>query len=133
MKKKRLKLTVKVSFCAFASLLLVLSSSILLAQTPDYVLTVDANSNCILLDSFAAKTTIPSGTYSVTSSGNAWMCNPSDPECYFDNVFVTYPFNNPFFFILNIAVGGNWPGNPDETTLFPQTMEIDYIRVFQQG
>ncbi|MBS0000433.1 MAG: family 16 glycosylhydrolase [Cyclobacteriaceae bacterium] len=43
----------------------------------------------------------------------------------------TYPFNNPFFFILNIAVGGNWPGNPDGTTVFPQVMEIDYIRVFQ--
>jgi beta-glucanase (GH16 family) len=44
----------------------------------------------------------------------------------------TYPFNNPFFFIMNIAVGGNWPGDPDETTVFPQTMEVDYIRVFQQ-
>ncbi len=44
----------------------------------------------------------------------------------------TYPFNNPFFFILNIAVGGNWPGDPDGTTVFPQTMEVDYIRVFQQ-
>jgi beta-glucanase (GH16 family) len=44
----------------------------------------------------------------------------------------TWPFNNPFFFILNIAVGGNWPDNPDETTVFPQTMEVDYIRVFQQ-
>ncbi len=44
----------------------------------------------------------------------------------------SYPFNNDFFFILNIAVGGVWPGYPDETTTFPQTMEIDYIRVFQQ-
>jgi beta-glucanase (GH16 family) len=44
----------------------------------------------------------------------------------------TYPFNNLFFFILNVAVGGNWPGNPDGTTVFPQTMEVDYIRVFQQ-
>ena len=44
----------------------------------------------------------------------------------------SYPFNNEFFFIMNIAVGGNWPGEPDETTLFPQTMEVDYIRVFQE-
>ncbi len=43
----------------------------------------------------------------------------------------TYPFNNPFFFIMNIAVGGNWPGEPDQTTLFPQEMHIDYVRVFQ--
>lgn len=43
----------------------------------------------------------------------------------------SYPFNDPFFFIMNIAVGGNWPGDPDGTTLFPQEMHIDYIRVFQ--
>ena len=43
-----------------------------------------------------------------------------------------YPFNNHFFFILNVAVGGNWPGNPDETTVFPQRMEVDYIRVFER-
>jgi beta-glucanase (GH16 family) len=42
-----------------------------------------------------------------------------------------YPFNNPFFFIFNIAVGGNLPGSPDATTRFPQNMEVDYIRVFQ--
>ena len=42
-----------------------------------------------------------------------------------------YPFNAPFFFIFNVAVGGRWPGNPDQTTVFPQTMEVDYIRVFQ--
>ncbi|MCU0357876.1 MAG: family 16 glycosylhydrolase [Cyclobacteriaceae bacterium] len=42
-----------------------------------------------------------------------------------------YPFNNPFFFIMNIAVGGNWPGSPDDTTVFPQEMVVDYIRVFQ--
>lgn len=35
------------------------------------------------------------------------------------------------FFIFNVAVGGNWPGNPDATTVFPQTMMVDYVRVFQ--
>jgi beta-glucanase (GH16 family) len=43
----------------------------------------------------------------------------------------TYPFNAPFFFIFNVAVGGNWPGSPDATTTFPQRMIVDYIRVFQ--
>ena len=42
-----------------------------------------------------------------------------------------YPFNQPFFFIFNIAVGGNWPGYPDASTSFPQEMTIDCIRVFQ--
>jgi beta-glucanase (GH16 family) len=40
-------------------------------------------------------------------------------------------FHDNFFFIMNIAVGGNWPGSPDNTTLFPQWMIVDYIRVFQ--
>ncbi len=42
-----------------------------------------------------------------------------------------YPFNNDFFFIFNIAVGGEWPGYPDASTQFPQRMFVDYIRVFQ--
>ncbi len=43
-----------------------------------------------------------------------------------------YPFNDPFFFIVNVAVGGQWPGSPDGSTIFPQNMIIDYIRVFQE-
>lgn len=42
-----------------------------------------------------------------------------------------YPFNLPQFFIFNVAVGGNWPGNPDATTAFPQRMIVDYVRGFQ--
>ncbi len=42
-----------------------------------------------------------------------------------------WPFNQPFFFIFNVAVGGNWPGDPDENTIFPQVMVVDYVRVFQ--
>lgn len=40
-------------------------------------------------------------------------------------------FQEKFFLIFNVAVGGNWPGNPDATTIFPQTMYVDYVRVFQ--
>jgi beta-glucanase (GH16 family) len=42
-----------------------------------------------------------------------------------------YPFNDAFFFIMNVAVGGEWPGDPNETTPFPGFMAVDYIRVFQ--
>ncbi|MBS1597543.1 MAG: family 16 glycosylhydrolase [Bacteroidetes bacterium] len=42
-----------------------------------------------------------------------------------------YPFNAPFFFIFNVAVGGDWPGPPDNTTVFPQHLFVDYIRVFR--
>jgi hypothetical protein len=41
-------------------------------------------------------------------------------------------FHDKFFFIFNVAVGGNWPGSPDNTTKFPQQMKVDYVRVFQQ-
>lgn len=41
-------------------------------------------------------------------------------------------FHQEQFFIFNVAVGGNWPGSPDATTIFPQQMKVDYIRVFQQ-
>ncbi|MBK6363049.1 MAG: family 16 glycosylhydrolase [Saprospiraceae bacterium] len=44
---------------------------------------------------------------------------------------VPYPFNKNFFFIMNVAVGGNLPGSPDASTPFPQSMIVDYIRVFQ--
>lgn len=45
----------------------------------------------------------------------------------------TFPwrFDDEFFIILNIAVGGFWPGYPDASTSFPQTMEVDYVRVYQ--
>lgn len=39
-------------------------------------------------------------------------------------------FNHDFFIILNVAVGGYWPGPPDGTTVFPQTMLVDYVRVY---
>lgn len=39
-------------------------------------------------------------------------------------------FDHPFFLVLNVAVGGNWPGPPDSTTTFPQTMLVDYVRVY---
>ncbi|MFN8239168.1 MAG: family 16 glycosylhydrolase [Bacteroidales bacterium] len=42
-----------------------------------------------------------------------------------------FPMTLPQFFIFNVAVGGNWPGNPDPTTIFPQHMIVDYIRVYQ--
>ncbi|MBI5914530.1 MAG: family 16 glycosylhydrolase [Bacteroidetes bacterium] len=43
-----------------------------------------------------------------------------------------WAFNKPFFFIFNMAVGGNWPGNPDNSTTFPQRMIVDYVRVFEK-
>lgn len=42
-------------------------------------------------------------------------------------------FTKPFFLLLNVAVGGNWPGYPDGTTTFPVSMDVDYVRVWQRN
>jgi beta-glucanase (GH16 family) len=45
----------------------------------------------------------------------------------------TWAFDRPFFVILNVAVGGKWPGSPDATTTFPQTMKVDWVRVYSKS
>jgi beta-glucanase (GH16 family) len=42
-------------------------------------------------------------------------------------------YDHPFFLLLNVAVGGSWPGNPDASTSFPQIMLVDYVRVYRHG
>jgi beta-glucanase (GH16 family) len=42
------------------------------------------------------------------------------------------PFDQEFHLLINLAVGGNWPGAPDATTRFPQELTVDYIRVYQR-
>jgi beta-glucanase (GH16 family) len=42
-------------------------------------------------------------------------------------------YDHPFFIILNLAVGGQWPGDPDGTTTFPQTLKVDYVRVYDRA
>ena len=57
-----------------------------------------------------------------------------------DNIFYTLnisdqsmsEFHQHHFIILNLAVGGNWPGNPSPQTVFPQEMVVDYVRVYQK-
>jgi len=43
-----------------------------------------------------------------------------------------WPFDHKFFLILNLAVGGSWPGDPDRSTVFPQQMLVDYVRVYSR-
>jgi len=75
------------------------------------------------------------------------LWSPKQVKYYVDdpkNVYATYtqsglprgavwPFDTgKFFFILNLAVGGYWPGSPDATSIFPQEMLIDYVRVYAE-
>ncbi|MCK9410543.1 MAG: family 16 glycosylhydrolase, partial [Bacteroidetes bacterium] len=48
-----------------------------------------------------------------------------------NNINGTEEFHAPFFILLNFAVGGNWPGYPDASTPFPDTVFVDYVRVSQ--
>lgn len=66
-----------------------------------------------------------------TPNGIKWFV---DGKQYFELLRSTvdkFPFDLPQFFIINMAVGGNWPGPPDETTVFPQQLIVDYIRMYQ--
>jgi len=47
-----------------------------------------------------------------------------------NNVNSTDEFHQPVFIILNLAIGGNWPGSPNSTTPFPDTLFVDYVRVY---
>ena len=58
-------------------------------------------------------------------STHVW--NTSGPEGDFPA-----PFNRRFHLVLNVAVGGAWPGSPDETTTWPQSMTVDYVRVYKK-
>jgi beta-glucanase (GH16 family) len=45
----------------------------------------------------------------------------------------TWEFEHPFFLVMNVAVGGQWPGSPDSTTTFPQTMKVDWVRAYEKA
>jgi len=62
-----------------------------------------------------------------------YIDNPSNVYETFTpaNITGTWPFDQgPMFVILNLAVGGSWPGNPDTTTVFPSQMLVDYVRIY---
>ena len=45
----------------------------------------------------------------------------------------TWVFEKPFFVILNLAVGGDWPGPPDATTVLPAQMKVDWVRIYKEN
>jgi beta-glucanase (GH16 family) len=70
--------------------------------------------------------------------------SPTDIKFFFDDHLIVeltpaslppntkWAFDHPFYVLFNLAVGGNWPGNPDATTTFPQKMLVDYVRVYSR-
>ena len=88
-------------------------------------------------------TTLPSGTFNDKFHVFSLEWEEDEIRWYIDqNLYATinkadignnnYPFNERFFFIINMAVGGNLPGSPDASTVFPQHLIVDYIRVYQK-
>ena len=64
-------------------------------------------------------------------NGIGWYID--DVQYSYKTINSTQPFREEFFFVMNIAVGGDWPGSPNPSTVFPQRMVIDYVRVFQNN
>ncbi|MBT3243087.1 MAG: glycoside hydrolase family 16 protein [Bacteroidetes bacterium] len=88
-------------------------------------------------DSYTVQSSTLSGEYHVFSivwmeSSITWFVN--NEEFYSVNITPAEmsEFHQEFFIIMNLAVGGNWPGSPDSSTIFPQKMKVDYVRVFQK-
>jgi hypothetical protein len=84
--------------------------------------------------------TLPSGKFHGTFHVFSIVWDANSIKWYVDDIkyhemAITDPdlseFRAPFFFIFNVAVGGNWPGSPNASTVFPQRMIVDYVRVFQ--
>jgi len=86
--------------------------------------------------------TLPSGKFADNFHIFALEWEPSAIRFYVDgNLYETrtpadlpagktWVFDHPFFILLNVAVGGGWPGNPDRPTVFPQRMVVDYVKVY---
>lgn len=65
-----------------------------------------------------------------TQRSSGWYAQVMGVDGFFENVPGDAPFDQRFHLLLNLAVGGNWPGGPDEATPFPAEMEVDFVRVF---
>jgi beta-glucanase (GH16 family) len=91
-----------------------------------------------------ASHTLPAGNFSDDFHTFRLEWKPGEIRWYMDDVLYhtrtqwwssngpfPAPFDKRFHLLLNVAVGGNWPGSPDATTTFPQRMEVDYVRVYR--
>jgi beta-glucanase (GH16 family) len=88
--------------------------------------------------------TLPRGAVSDEDHVFAVEWEPGELRWYLDDVryhTVTprdlprpedWPFDRPFFILVNLAVGGTWPGDPDATTRFPAQLRVDWVRVYQR-
>ncbi len=69
-------------------------------------------------------------THFATQRASGWYSHAKDSAGVKREVGGSAPFDQPFHLLLNLAVGGNWPGSPDDSVEFPKQMEVDFVRVF---
>jgi beta-glucanase (GH16 family) len=90
---------------------------------------------------YGDKTSLSSGTFADEFHVFSIIWDASSINWYLDDQLFTSvditpsgleEFHEKFFFIFNVAVGGDFSGSPDATTSFPQKMFVDYVRVFQE-
>jgi len=93
----------------------------------------------------SAKFAVPSGE-EVNNGFHVYAVEwaPNDIRFFFDAHLIAertpkdlphgavWVYDHPFFLLLNVAVGGTWPGYPDKATVFPQRMLVDYVRVYSR-
>ena len=65
-----------------------------------------------------------------TQKSSGWYSQIMGEDGFHQNVPGNAPFDQRFHLLMNVAVGGNWPGEPDDSTQFPVEMEVDFVRVF---
>ncbi len=88
------------------------------AYTPSVDVTADFHTYALEWDETEIRWYFDDVLYAVQ---NSWFSSAADYPA---------PFDQPFHILLNLAVGGNLPGNPDADTVFPATMEVDWVRVY---
>ncbi len=71
------------------------------------------------------------GTHYSTQTQEGWFSRNTGADGELRNLVDGQPFDQDFHLLLNVAVGGAWPGSPDATTQLPVEMEVDYVRVFE--
>ena len=65
-----------------------------------------------------------------TQRASGWYAQTKDDEGNLKNLQTGEPFDEAFHLLLNVAIGGAWPGSPDDTTQLPVEMEVDFVRVY---
>lgn len=91
---------------------------------------------------YGGDSTLPSGTFNDefhvfsiewTASRITWFLDDQQFHVIDTTPAQLSEFRNSFFFIFNLAVGGDWPGSPNSSTSFPQHLIVDYVRVFRDN